>query len=344
MKNLENALLAWLYNAEAVGASACTLDNYRRSAEKFRRFVAENGLEDAAGSYQTIQRYRDHLVASGLAPGSVKQHLTILKAFFRYASAEEMGADRFFDRDPVGKSLFPLASRSRLRPYDTLLTDQQVCHLWSGERPAGISADRWARNYSIIVLFLTAELRNSELRALRENDLHIGGSDGEGSFLTVERGKGDKFRLVDLPALAETALVGYLNSGYRPEGLPADAPLFGTRYGGKFKPFTRQGLSELVERHIYGLTGAKNIRSHDLRHIGARIDLNSGMGWAELQAKLGHSSPVVTQIYSGRLMARAGRQGAAEVIRQRDLAAAENARRLRFPGSRTDGLKTLAEI
>ena len=73
-----------------------------------------------------------------------------------------------------------------------------------------------------------------------------------------------------------------------------------------------------MERHVKAVTGVPNIRTHDLRHVGARLDLNSGMAQEELQAKLGHASPAITQVYSGKLMGKAGKKSAVLVLEARD--------------------------
>ena len=88
------------------------------------------------------------------------------------------------------------------------------------------------------------------------------------------------------------------------------------------------GISSLVERHVRTVTGVEGVTSHDLRHVGARLDLNNGMRLEELQAKLGHSSYDTTQIYSGRLTARRGQQKAREVFAERERQAEKNAARL----------------
>ena len=152
--------------------------------------------------------------------------------------------------------------------------------------------------------------------------------DLEDAALRVEHGKGDKFRVVDLPDIAVIALRHYLASGIRPDDLPDTAPVFGTLRSGEWKAGTKQWLSELVERHVRSVTGVPDIRSHDLRHVGSRLDLNSGMPENELQAKLGHASPITTQRYSGRLMDRSGRKSAKKVFAERDLQAKRSADKL----------------
>ena len=74
------------------------------------------------------------------------------------------------------------------------------------------------------------------------------------------------------------------------------------------------------------------IRSHDLRHVGARLDLNSGMSFEELQAKLGHESVIVTQLYSGKLTSRKSRKKTKQVQMEKDRQAQRNILRLQQKG------------
>nr|DAH41082.1 MAG TPA: SITE SPECIFIC RECOMBINASE XERD [Caudoviricetes sp.] len=204
--------------------------------------------------------------------------------------------------------------------------------LWRNDKPATAKAKTWPRNYAIVIMLLTTELRNAELLDLTPADLHW--EDGE---LSVESGKGSKFRRIEFPDIAQSAVRIYLASGIRPKDLPDTAPLFGnTAPKGSFGPRTgeesrqwqrgsRQWLSTLVESHVRAVTGVPNIRSHDLRHVGARIDLNAGMKQEELQSKLGHTNPNVTQRYSGRLLSRTGKRSAALVLEARERQADINA-------------------
>lgn len=90
---------------------------------------------------------------------------------------------------------------------------------------------------------------------------------------------------------------------------------------------TGQWLSSVIERTVRAITGVSDIRSHDLRHLGSRVGLNSGEETKEmLQAELGHSSITTTEIYAGNLQARRGRESAKMVVAERDKWAEENAR------------------
>lgn len=323
-----SALDSWLRNVQSTGAEPRTVTAYASVANSFYAYLVESGLSTEAPTFTTIQSYRDSLFDRGLSIVTVKYHLVVLRSFFAYASSPELGADRFYENNPVSLYLMPSLRKLEKRPYDVLLTDEQVCKLWRNSPIRTTHPENWPRNYAIVILLLTTELRNAELRALTPADIDL-----ENRVLRVEHGKGDKFRTVDIPEITVTALRQYMESGIRPSGLPDTAPLFGTLRSGAWKAGTKQWLSELVERHVRSVTGVPNIRTHDLRHVGSRLDLNAGMPENELQSKLGHSSPITTQRYSGRLMTRSGRKSAAGVVAERDLQARRNAAKLNMAPS-----------
>ena len=187
---------------------------------------------------------------------------------------------------------------------------------------------RWPRDYAIIILLLSTALRNSELRALTPADL-----DFVHSEIVVEHGKGDKFRAIEFPLIAQSAIKLYLASNFRSETLSDDDPLFGTYMPSKaaeigndvgWRMLSESGLSGLVEAHVRLVAGVPGVRTHALRHVCARVDLNSGMRLEELQSKLGHSKIQTTQIYSGRLMSRRQRQSAEDLLEAQRKQAREN--------------------
>ena len=323
---LAEALDAWLRSCEASGAAKKTIVAYSKIAADFYNFIMESGLFYGDPGFTTIQQYRTTLLDRGFAERSIHHYLTVLRAFFAWASAPELGDARYYEQNPVSKLLMPRIRKLESRPYDLLLSDAQIMQLWRNNPVKSTHPELWARNYAIVILLLTTELRNSELRDLSLDDL-----DFENAVLRVEHGKGDKFRTVDFPEIAQLAVRQYLESGVRPENAPDSAPLFGTfakkargagtACAGDWHAGSLEWMSALVERHVYAVTGVQKIRTHDLRHVGARVDLNSGMPVEELQSKLGHSSITTTQIYSGKVMPRMSRASAKQVCAERDLQA-----------------------
>lgn len=323
----------WLRNCQSTGIAPKTLTDYSHIITSFYEFFVSSDLFRDDPTFTTIQAYRDALLDRGCAVRTVHQHLVVLRSFFTFASSPDLGSEQFYASNPVSLMLFPAMRKIESRPYDLLLTDEQVMRLWRNTPVVTTHPENWPRNYAIVILLVSTELRNSELRTLSLADL-----DFQSEQITVDHGKGDKFRTVDFPLIAQTAVRAYLASGIRPRDLPDSAPLFGTmapkqRAGGTasdgvWKAGSQQWLSSVVERHVFAVTGVHNIRSHDLRHVGARLDLNSGMDHYALQSKLGHANPQTTQIYSGKLMARVGRSSAKEVVAERDYQAQRNLDRL----------------
>lgn len=349
-EKFRSAMIAYEENLRAIGRSETTIQNEEFVFKMFSDFMLENKLWDRREeSFTDIQAWRDQLRRDGKKPTTIRQYLTVLSALYNFASSDELGENRWYDRNPVSKLLMPDTRKLEKRPYDQLLTDEQVLLLWRNNPPKGLKRPYlWPRNYAIVILLLTTEIRNSELLALTPNDL-----DWENAELTVEHGKGDKFRQVDFPIIAQTAIRMYLNSGIRPVTVDSTGPLFGTEATFEFKgdnkgeewhAGTRQWLSDIVRRHVKAVTGVDMIRSHDLRHVGARLDLNSGMTFEELQAKLGHESVSTTQVYSGKLTSRKNRRLTKVVQDEKERQARRNIDKLEAAGDDFFGTLRLKQI
>lgn len=344
LMKLEKASDAWLKNCVAIGRSKDTIANYRSVMGIFRNWLDESDeFRSEKISFLTIQAFRNEMIATKKA-STVSQYLEVLTIFFNWASDEKMGDYRFYTQNPVATSLFPDVSREQKRPYDLLMSDDEVKLLYRNKPARNMTKFTWPRNYAIIILLMTTGIRISELIRLRLCDVNL-----DEMELTVERGKGSKFRVIDFPHIAKTALEIYLQSGLRPAWLKEEDYLFGTigrdlthEIFQKFscetpqcewKCYTRQALHLLVRAHVYNVTGVPDIGPHDLRHICARVDLNSGMRIEELQSKLGHSNPETTQIYSGRLMARRSRKSAESIIEAQEHYAKLNEQKIAISGA-----------
>ena len=112
------------------------------------------------------------------------------------------------------------------------------------------------------------------------------------------------------------------------------APLFGTTSPKEFGARVRDGewaqgsaqwLNGIVLRHVKAVTGVDGITTEDLRHVGASLDLNSGLPLDELQYKLGHKDIKSTQRATGMRQGRAGRGRALLVFEAQDKQAEINA-------------------
>lgn len=306
LEKFDTAAAAYLRNKRLLRLSPATLDNYAASLSAFRtRWTeAHAGAPETDPDYADVLNYRDAMLEAGAKESSVKQRLVDLRAFFAAFAKPRLVSGLSYPENPVENDFAP---RTKKRPYDPILADDQVLALLSNAKPDGTWGKNWPRNYAMLALMLSTELRSSELRALTLGDL-----DFEEEIITVAHGKGDKFREVDFPLFARAAVELYLQSGIRPSHLPASALLFGV--GEEWKIGSRQWLHSLTVRLVKEATGVDNVGPHDLRHVGARLKLNAGASMEELQAELGHSQITTTKIYTGRLQTKRGRKGAKNIL------------------------------
>lgn len=272
IEKLEAASAAWLRDLEAHGASPNTLKGYSLTAEDFICFFADE--EDAgAPSYAEIFLWRQTFDRRGLTPRTQQQYLIRLRAFFDWAC--EHG---WYQANPVLKRLIP--SVSDLPPAEYVaFHDWQLQRLYTFNRPQNAKATTYPRNYAIVIMLLTTDLRNGELLHLTPADLHW--SD---NVIAARDGHTGEVRQVAFSDLAQSAVRIYLASGIRPKNLPDTAPLFGnTAPKGSFGPRasdesrewqhgSRQWLSALVESHVKAVAFTPSVRCEELRHAAAQAE------------------------------------------------------------------------
>lgn len=337
LSKYDAAVEEYLTRLQFKNLSVNTLRNYSRTLRLFRESLVQNAEPDAEQnaeqdvSYADVERWARTLLAAGRAPSTVNQYLTELGDFFDRATRRSFPRELRYPENPVSEDARPKVVK---RPYAEILTDEQVKALYRNEAPHRKFSALWPRNYAMMMLFINEKIRNAELLDLRLSDV-----DFLHHELTVENGKGRKYRVIDLTLLSETALRLYLESGIRPVDISKNDFLFGTtaahekaagKTDGAEKWHRGTGVwaSGVIERTVKAVTGVSGVRSHDLRHVGSRVCLNAGESLEQLQGELGHASKTTTEIYSGRLQQRRRRESAQSVLAARDAATRENQEKL----------------
>ncbi len=153
------------------------------------------------------------------------------------------------------------------------------------------STVRGLRDRAIVELLYGTGLRNTELRELMLQQLDL--SNG---VVRIERGKGNKARVLPLGEEAQAWLEEYLQKS-RPELArdPEKTWVFLTNWGAQL---TRKWLSFRVSQLAKAAGLPKTSTPHVLRHSCATHMLRRGAGVRHLQTLLGHSCLNTTQIYT----------------------------------------------
>ena len=329
----DKAARAYLNDCKYRGLSDTTFKTYKDRIEYFREFWVKNSDGESQPKPSDIRAWRDSMIDENASAKTVKAYMKTLSGFFDFACDEDPDdGSVYFESNPVLNKLYPVVKDDH-KPYTKVLTADDLKNLWANQRNRG--TDRlWARNYAIITLLLDGKIRNAELLNLKLSDIHFADEEDPYNYLAVTKGKGNKYREVDLNDISVSAIKLYLKSGVRPADVSDDDYLFGTtaehKFGGKkndseeWHKGTSQWLSDLVEKHVRRVTGKSGFRSHSMRHNGAIMELNNGESLERIQAELGHSSIQTTEIYAGRLQSKRHTRNMKEVYEVRDEWAEKN--------------------
>jgi site-specific recombinase XerD len=194
------------------------------------------------------------------------------------------------------------ATRSASRLDADLLTAAEIELLMrqcSRRAPTGI------RNRALIAVCWRCGLRIGEALALAPKDF-----DPDSGTLVVQRGKGDKRRVVGVDA-GTVALVGRWL--YLRRKLPASygAPLFCTLAGG---PMDQWYIRHLLPRLARKAGIERRVHVHGLRHAFAVDLVRSGAPLYGVRDAHGHARVATTQVYLSRI----GAHEAVDAMRNRE--------------------------
>ena len=147
-----------------------------------------------------------------------------------------------------------------------------------------------ARDYAILMLFMSCGLRISELVNLDLTDVY----DDHVRVL----GKGNKERVVFFAEGCREALDDYLAERATMPDVKSEAKdaLFISQKNGRFGA---RGIQQMLEKKlIQANLDASRFSPHKLRHTAATLMLKNGVDTRALQEVLGHSNLNTTQIYT----------------------------------------------
>lgn len=273
VERLEVASAAWLRDLGEQGRLSRTVEAYASTLADFTSFFGADEDKSDIPSYAEVLLWRGNLESRGCKERTIAQYLRQLRAFFDWAC--EHG---WYQANPVLKRLIP--SVSDLPPAEYVaLRDWQFQRLYTFNRPQNAKATTYPRNYAIVIMLLTTDLRNGELLRLTPADLRW----SDNAIFAHGNRAGD-VRRVAFSDLAQSAVRIYLASDIRPQDLPDTAPLFGnTAPKGSFGPRasdesrewqhgSRQWLSALVESHVKAVAFTPSVRCEELRHAAAQAE------------------------------------------------------------------------
>lgn len=271
--------------------TAATIEGYSRTIDMFLDFLGDQELTTAS-----IMAWRTE-ISENVSITSLSLYCQHIKYFCEFVHA----MDKDFDM-PDFSIICPdkrKVAKAKRKPYQHVLSCEQVVELLNAYRPKRCHEDIWPRDKAIITCYLTMSCRNTELRYIRPCDL-----DYTNGRVFLANTKGGEERYAAFSKSAQKAVDEYLASGYRPTTASDTDPLFGVVRDGEWGMFDRVSMSTMIERKVKKITGMEDVRSHALRHASASFMLTNGVPIDMVRDALGHKQVSTTERYAVRLNGR----------------------------------------
>jgi integrase/recombinase XerD len=265
-----------------------TRHNYLASLGRFLEFLNALGLTSwAEVTRDVLEEYRAHVfglrhprTGNFLKVGTHVARLMTVKVFFRFLVR---------DGHLLANPALQLELPRHKKPLPVVLTESEVLKLLETPDTQELTG---IRDRAILELLYGTGLRNGEMCSLELDLLDLATHQ-----VRLQRGKGDKGRVLPLGQEAQVWLELYLES-VRPFWLrnPAVQAVFLDRWGSG--PITRTTVSMLVSQLGKKAGLGKAVTPHSLRHSCATHMLRRGADLRHLQQLLGHEQLSSTEHYT----------------------------------------------
>lgn len=256
------------------GVSPQTLISYGSDFKMFKAYLEDHGKwglasQDRVATFtaDNVRGWLHDMAAEGRSRSTVYRRLVSLNRFGWWLVKRG-----HLPQHPMADVEFP----KKIRPLPRVLQWEDV------ER--AVTTESGVRDRAILALLAYGGLRRGEPVRLRIGDF------APSSGTVHVRGKGNKDRVVALPAPGLTPLMAYLAT--RPNA-KQEEPLFITQYGQGIKAKT---VIKVVRRAARRLD--RHVHPHMLRHSYATELLERGADIRDIRDLLGHESVATTEIYT----------------------------------------------
>lgn len=282
------------------GRSLKTVENYDHYLSRFLEFIKTDSPEKITDT--TVREFRLWLNRqltgqnknkdATLSRKTQNYYLIAIRAFLKYLARQEISS--------LPAERIELAKINE-RSLD-LITQTELKRLL--DSPKGTS-EKDLRDKAILELLFSTGLRVSELCSLK-SDIDLSTDD-----LSI-RGKGGKVRVVFISDEAKKYVRDYLKtrkdfnealfvqvgSDKKEKSQKKDSKTPKKATGMDVKSLTSRSIQRIIKTHAVKAGISKKVTPHTMRHLFATDLLSNGADLRSVQALLGHSSIVTTQIYT----------------------------------------------
>jgi integrase/recombinase XerD len=268
------------------GASANTLDAYRRDLADFSADLGRHKTDIASADSEALRAHLARLGKRGLAAASVARKLSAIRQLYRFLYSENHRGD-----DPAAVIEGPKRGRSLPKVLSVKQVDDLLaCAHENASNTSKSERLRAARLACLLEVLYATGLRVSELVMLPEAAAR------RDQRVLIVRGKGGRERLIPLNDTAKRAMADYL--ALRAEAKAEKSKWLFPSFGQSGHLSRQHFARELKTLAATAGLKASQVSPHVLRHAFASHLLQNGADLRVVQTLLGHADISTTQIYT----------------------------------------------
>jgi integrase/recombinase XerD len=274
MEKQLNLFFGFLENEKKVSSN--TLQSYKRDLKQFEKYLNESAKDYSKVTDEGIKEYIEYMQEIGKKPSTISRGLASIRSFYQYETK-----NKTVEKDPTEGIQSPKIEKR----VPSVLTSNEVALLL--EQPKNVDL-KGTRDKAMLEFAYATGMRVTEIISLNVEDVNL----EEGYVLCKN---GSKIRTIPIGNLSLKALKEYVNNArnvlIKNEETKA---LFVNVNGSRL---TRQGFWKIIKYYKEQAHIAKEITPHVLRHSFATHLLQNGADLKSIQAMLGHSDILSTQVY-----------------------------------------------
>lgn len=282
---MQNHILTFIFHCEIEKKlSNKTIKAYETDLKQFKIFNNVESIIDIGK--EELKAYFLHL--SKYSKKTIKRKIATLKTFFSYLEFEEI-----IENNPFRKVRIKIKDDLILPKILSVAEIEKILTILYQSKDQVADKSLYAykeivRNIAVVELLVASGIRVSELCSLKLSNIP-----DDFSLIKIQ-GKGNKERTIPITNRSTQNALRE-NYNYFKQSITKRSHLFINRMG---NPLSEQSVRLLVKKLAKAAQINRNITPHVFRHSFATLLLEGDADIRYIQHLLGHSSIMVTQIYT----------------------------------------------
>ena len=257
-------------------ASNNTLQSYKRDIKQFENYLEQKQKKYNELTNKDIKEYIENLKEIGKKPSTISRNIASIRSFYQYQVK-----NKNIKEDPTEGIQSPKVEKR----VPSILTSNEVSLLLEQPKATDLKG---IRDKAMLEFAYATGMRVTEIISLNVEDINL-----EEGYVICKNA--NKKRTIPLGNLSLNALKEYVNNARKVLIKTDDVEALFVNINGT--RLTRQGFWKIIKYYKEQAHISKDITPHVLRHSFATHLLQNGADLKSIQAMLGHSDILSTQVY-----------------------------------------------